>query len=72
MIYTLDEIRSRVKPLAKKYDLHAAFLFGSYARNETTESGDIDLLADRSGSKIRSMFDMGGLYEDLCRTVQGN
>ncbi len=69
MIYTLDEIRSRVKPLAQKYDLHAVYLFGSYARNEATESSDIDLLVDRSGSKIRSMFDMGGLYEDLCRAM---
>lgn len=69
MIYTLDEIRSRVKPVAEKYNLRAVYLFGSYARNEATENSDIDLLVDRSGSKIQSMFDMGGLYEDLCRTM---
>ena len=69
MVYSVDEIRSRVKPLAEKYDLRAVYLFGSYARNEATEGSDIDLLVDRSGSKIRSMFDMGSLYEELCSTM---
>lgn len=69
MIYTVDEIKSRVMPLAEKYELHAVYLFGSYARNEATENSDIDLLVDRSGSKIRTMFEMGGLYEDLCRAM---
>ena len=65
MIYTLDEIRNRIVPVAQKYQLRAVYLFGSYARNEATESSDVDILIDRHGSKIRGMFDMGGLYNDL-------
>lgn len=44
-------------------------MFGSYARNEATDTSDVDILIDRTGSKIRGMFDMGGLYEDLCAGI---
>ena len=69
MIYTLDEIRKRVEPVARKYQLRAVYLFGSYARNEATETSDVDILIDRHGSKIRGMFDMGGLYNDLRASI---
>ena len=31
MVYTLDEIRRRVQPVAEKYHLKAVYVFGSYA-----------------------------------------
>lgn len=65
MIYTVEEIKKRIEPIAEKYALNAVYLFGSYARNEANEYSDIDILIDRSGSKVKSMFDMGGLYNDL-------
>ncbi len=70
MIYTVDELRQRVKPVAEKYNLQAVYLFGSYARNEATEQSDVDILIDRSGSGIKGMFEMGGLYEDLCASIR--
>lgn len=48
----------------EKYSIRAVYLFGSYARNESTDTSDIDLLMDKTGSKIRGMFDMGGLYSE--------
>ena len=69
MIYTVDEIKRRVAPVADKYHLAAVYLFGSYARKEATEDSDVDLMVDRSGSTVRSMFDMGALYEDLRESV---
>ncbi len=69
MIYTVEEIRRRVTPVADKYHLAAVYLFGSYARREATENSDVDLMVDRSGSTIRGMFDMGALYEDLCQSM---
>lgn len=65
MILSLDEIRDKVQPIAKKYQLRAVYLFGSYARNEATDDSDVDLLIDRSGSSVKSMLDMGGLYNEL-------
>ncbi len=70
MIYTLDELKQRIKPVAEKYGIRAVYLFGSYARNEATEQSDVDLMIDRSNSKIRGMFEMGGLYMDLCASIQ--
>ncbi len=69
MIYTVDEIKSCITPVARKYQLKAVYLFGSYARNEATEDSDVDLLIDRQGSIIHGMFEMGGLYNDLKESV---
>lgn len=43
-IYTIDEIKAVVKPIAEKYDLEKVYLFGSYARGEANEESDIDIL----------------------------
>lgn len=69
MVYSIEEIKKRVAPVASKYQLRAVYLFGSYARGEATESSDVDILIDRTGSTIKGMFDMGGLYSDLCDSV---
>ena len=68
-MFTLDEIRERVTPVARKYGLKAVYVFGSYARNEATSDSDIDILVDRTGSSIRGMFDMGSLYHDLRESI---
>ena len=65
MVYSVDELKRRIAPVAEKYGLQAVYLFGSYARSEATEQSDVDILIDRTGSKIHGMFEMGGLYEDL-------
>ncbi len=65
MIFTVDELKHIISPIAKKYELKEVYLFGSYARNEANDTSDVDILIDRNGSKIKSMFDMGGLYNDL-------
>jgi predicted nucleotidyltransferase len=69
MVYSIDELKKRVAPVARKYDLRAVFVFGSYARNEATDGSDVDVLIDRTDSKVKSMFDMGGLYNDLCDSI---
>jgi len=65
MIYSLDEIKKRIKPVAEKYSLRAVYLFGSYARNEATDDSDVDIMIDRTGSKVKGLFDMSSLYDDL-------
>ena len=42
IIYTVDEIRKIVSPIAQKYGVAALYLFGSYARGEATVESDID------------------------------
>lgn len=62
--YTIDEITQRVAPVAKKYELAAVYLFGSYARGEATAASDVDLLVDLTGSVIRGL-NFAALYMDL-------
>ena len=38
------------------------YLFGSYARGEATESSDIDLLIDTTGTSIKSLVKLGEVY----------
>ena len=43
MIYTIDEIKAKIIPIAKQYNLSNVYLFGSYARGEEDENSDIDI-----------------------------
>ena len=62
-IYTIDEIRDIAAPIAAAHGVDRLWLFGSYARGEATAQSDIDLCVDCG--RIRTLFQLGGLYEDL-------
>ena len=68
MIYTIDQIREIVSPIAASYGIPAVWLFGSYARGEANENSDVDLLIDCGD--ISSGFLLGGLYVDLRDNLQ--
>ena len=70
MIYTLEEISRRVRPVAEKYKLKAVYVFGSYARGEAREDSDVDLLVDTDGAGIASLLTLGGLFSDLEDTLE--
>ena len=65
LIYSIEELRSIIEPIAKKYHLPAVYLFGSYARGTANEASDIDLLVDTTGTSLTSLFSLGTLYCDL-------
>ena len=69
MVYTTEEIKRRITPIAEKYEIHTVYLFGSYARNEASEISDVDVLIDTSGSNIEG-WTIGGLYNDLCDSLE--
>ena len=69
MIYTLDELREKIKPIAEKYEIPAVYIFGSYARGEATEDSDVDVLFDGRSPKLRGMM-IGALYSDLEDSLQ--
>ena len=43
MVYTIDEIKAKIIPIAKQYNVSKVYLFGSYARGEEDENSDIDI-----------------------------
>jgi predicted nucleotidyltransferase len=69
MTYTIEQIRERIEPVARKYGLPAVYLFGSYAKGEATEDSDVDILVDKTGTSLVGMFALGGLYNDLCEAM---
>jgi predicted nucleotidyltransferase len=70
MVYSpIEQLKERIAPVALKYELPAVYLFGSYARGEATEDSDIDILVDKTGTALRGMLAMGGLYNDLSEAL---
>lgn len=65
MVYTIDDLRRIIVPIAEQYGLRAVYVFGSYARGEANADSDIDLLVDLTGTNIRSLFALGSVYCDL-------
>lgn len=43
---TLTAIRKHITPILKKYNIKRAGVFGSYAKGESSEDSDIDILVE--------------------------
>lgn len=58
MIYSIDEIRARVKPVAEQFDIEEILLFGSYFDGLATENSDLDFVV-RYGDGCRGLTCIG-------------
>lgn len=54
MIYTLNDIRTKVKAVADHYDILEIRLFGSYFDCVPTEASDVDLIV-KYGAECRGL-----------------
>ncbi len=61
IVYTINQIKSLLKPVFDEYHVKKAVLFGSYAKDSAVQNSDIDILVD-SGLKGLAFF---GLLEDV-------
>ena len=68
MVYTIEQLKEKIAPIALKYRLPLVYVFGSYARGEATDSSDVDVLVDIKGSVVKGWV-IGGLYNDLCESI---
>ncbi len=69
-IYTIEEIKNIVQPIAKSYGVENVFLFGSYARGDASSDSDIDLRIDKG--KIKGFFRLGSFYNELTEKLNKN
>lgn len=69
-IFSIEEIKEIVKPIARRYGVQAIYLFGSYARGTATEDSDLDFLVfGGEGFKYSLVYAMG---EDLRESFKKN
>jgi predicted nucleotidyltransferase len=61
---TLEVIRKRAEPIAKKYNVVSLELFGSYADGTANENSDADFLA-LFAVPVPSIFKVMGFREEL-------
>jgi len=69
-VFSIEEIKHIVVPIAKKYEVDRVFLFGSYARGEADSTSDIDFVIDKgrlSGLKFAGM--LGDLQDNFDKRV---
>ena len=67
-VYTIDEIRSIIQPVAKRYGVGQIALFGSYARGDANADSDADFRID-SGD-IRGYIKLSGFRRELEEALQ--
>lgn len=72
MTYSIEELKRIITPIARRYQIPAVYLFGSYARGQANENSDVDVLIEREGSAIKSLFDLGEFYNELNESLGKN
>ncbi len=64
-VYTIEEIKAKAIPIAKKYGVKRLSLFGSYARGEADAQSDLDFIYDKGNGKVQTTLDYIGFVFDL-------
>ena len=68
MVYSMDEIKEKVKIVADQYDIIEIRLFGSYFDNVPTDNSDLDFVVKYGSNckglkRIRFMNDLESLLD---------
>lgn len=60
------------KDLMRRYSVESIYLFGSVARNDATDTSDVDLLVEYNPDARVSLFQFSRLRRELSRVLQCN
>ncbi|MCL2058486.1 MAG: nucleotidyltransferase domain-containing protein [Oscillospiraceae bacterium] len=69
-VYSIEQIKKYITPIAQNYGVKRVMLFGSYARGEATDDSDIDLHV--YCGNIRGLFELSGFRLDLIDALGKN
>lgn len=64
-MFTIEEIKEKAVPIAKKYGVKKFSLFGSYARGDADEKSDVDFIFNGGNGRIKSYFNYLDFVFDL-------
>ena len=67
-IFTIQDIKALVLPIAQKYKVREIYLFGSYARGDANESSDLDFLVlGGENFKLTMIFSLAEELRDVLK-----
>ena len=66
-IYSIDELRAIVAPVAESYGVAKVYLFGSVARGDFDENSDYDFCIE--SGKMHDLIELSGFFQDLREAV---
>jgi len=58
VIYTIDELRNIIVPIAQQHGVKSVSLFGSYSKGSADSNSDVDLKIEKGA--LRSLFQLCG------------
>ena len=67
-IYSIDDLKRIITPIAEKYQVANVYLFGSFARGDYDDQSDIDLRIDKGNMK--GMFALCGFYTEISEALE--
>ena len=62
---TREQISNIITPIIAQYDIHRAYFFGSYARDEQSVKSDIDILLEVPDNSIANSLEFYTLWDLL-------
>ena len=63
-IFSLDEIKEKLAPIATEYGVNKILLFGSYSKGTANSESDLDFYIEDKG-KLHSLLELSGMILDL-------
>jgi len=66
-VYSIDELRAIVTPVAEKYGVAEVYLFGSVAMGDYNENSDYDFYIELD--EAWDLFRLSGFFQDLHEAV---
>jgi len=61
----VEEIKKKILPVVRRYEVQKAALFGSFVRGEQKEDSDIDILVEFKDRENKTLLDLVGLQLEL-------
>lgn len=66
-VYSIDELKEVIAPIAEKHGVERIYLFGSVARGDGGDESDYDFCVDLG--KIRDLFEFSEFFQDIRQAV---
>jgi predicted nucleotidyltransferase len=61
----IQELKTKLPPVLRRYDIIRAAMFGSVARGEAAPESDLDLLVEYAPDTVPSLRELVALHEEL-------